>query len=383
MTKDTVLHDEYEQRVRNTILLTCVELLLLLHMPHTKITLPNFFTIGNNKITELPDIMEFYRLKRDRVLLLGDRTTFVCGGDRIARHFKQQRKKTIKRIVTNSDEKNVERIVKVITQTKPDIVVGIGGGKVLDVAKLAAGKKRKKFISIPTTLSNDGIASPVAVIKNKQRIPISHITRAPFGVIVDLQIVRKAPIRHIRAGVGDLISNFSAVFDARLAYKKRGEKVNETALALAESGALGLLHTKQKHVKNKHFLTRLAQGLIKSGCAMCIIGSSRPASGSEHKISHSLDHLFSPRKTLHGEQVGIAALFTMALQKNEYLARVINLYHKIRFPHTVRYLSITTKQFIEVVRRAHAFRPHRYTILEDKEMTPDAIRHTMRTVGLI
>ena len=352
-------------------------------MPHTKITLPNFFIIGENKIAELPNIMEFYRLRHNRVLLLGDRTTFACGGDRIARQFKQQRTKTTKRIVTNSDEKNVDRIVKIITQTKPDIVVGIGGGRVLDVAKLAAGKRKKKFISIPTTLSNDGIASPVAVIKNKQRIPISHITRAPFGVIVDLQIVRKAPIRHIRAGVGDLISNLSAVFDARLAHKRRRDKINETALALAESGALGLLHTKQKLVKNKNFLTRLAQGLIKSGCAMCIIGSSRPASGSEHKISHSLDHLFPARKTLHGEQVGIAALFTMVLQKNEYLARVINLYRKIRFPHTVRYLSVTEKQFIEVVRRAHTFRPHRYTILEDKETTPDVIRQIMHTVGLI
>ena len=339
--------------------------------------------IGDNKIVELPSLMEFYKLKHDRVLLLGDRTTFACSGESIAKQFKHRHKKTIRRIVSNSDEKNVDRIVKVITQTKPDIVVGIGGGKVLDVAKLAAGKTKKKFISIPTTLSNDGIASPVAVIKNKQRIPISHITHAPFGVIVDLQIVRKAPIRHIRAGVGDLISNLSAVFDARLAHKKRREKVNETALALAESGALGLLHTKQKLVKNRNFLTRLAQGLIKSGCAMCIIGSSRPASGSEHKISHSLDHLFTPRKTLHGEQVGIAALFTMALQENKYLTRVMHLYGKIRFPHTVRYLSVTEEQFIEVVQHAHKFRPHRFTILEDKKMTLDTIRHAMHTVGLI
>lgn len=339
--------------------------------------------IGDNKIIELANVLEFYRLKHDRVLLLGDRMTFACGGDRIARTFKQLGKKTIKRIVTDSNEKNVDNIIEVITHKNPDIIIGIGGGKVLDVAKLAAGKKKKKFISIPTTLSNDGLASPVAVIKNKQRIPLSHITRAPFGVIVDLRIIRRAPIRHIRAGVGDLISNLSAVFDTRLAQRRRKEKVNKTALALAESGALGLLHTKQKSVKNKNFLTHLAQGLIKSGCAMCIIGSSRPASGSEHKISHSLDHLCTPRKTLHGEQVGIAALFTMALQRNEYLTRVMHLYSTIRFPHTLRHLAVTEEQFIEVVQRAHKFRPYRYTILEDEEITPEVIRQTMHTAGLV
>jgi glycerol-1-phosphate dehydrogenase [NAD(P)+] len=173
------------------------------------------------------------------------------------------------------------------------------------------------------------------------------------------------------------------VFDARLAHKKTQEEINETALALAESGALGLLNTRQTSVKNRNFLTRLAQGLIKSGCAMCILGSSRPASGSEHKISHALDHLFAPRKTLHGEQVGIATLFTMALQENKQLTRVMHLYGTIRFPHTLRHLSVTENQFIKVVQRAHTFRPYRYTILEDREITPEVISQTMHTAGLI
>lgn len=349
---------------------------------NTQIALPSFFSIGDDKIAELPGLLASYRLKFQRVLLLGDRKTFTCGGNRIAERLRKEKKKIIKRIVTNSDEKNVKKIKDVISRTKPDIVIGVGGGKVLDVGKLAAGKRKKKFISVPTTLSNDGIASPIAVIKNKKKIPISHITQAPFGVVVDIRVVKKAPVRHIRAGVGDIISNLSAVFDARLARKKGKEKIDETALSLAESGALSLLNTKYKKVKDRNFLILLAQGLIKSGCAMCIIGSSRPASGSEHKISHSLDHLYPPRKTLHGEQVGIAALFTMALQKNTYLTRVKTMYKRLSFPHELTHLSLTPGQFTTVVKKAHRFRPHRYTIIEDKSITPKVIHHALRSVGL-
>ncbi len=353
-------------------------------MPHkNQIALPSFFSIGDDKIAELPGLLASYRLNHRSVLLLGDHKTFACGGDRLAAYLRRDKKKIIKKIVTNSDEKNVKKIADVISQTKPDIVIGVGGGKVLDVGKLAAGKRKRKFISVPTTLSNDGIASPIAVIKNNKKIPISHITHAPFGVVVDIRVVKRAPVRHIRAGVGDIISNLSAVFDARLARKRKKEKIDETALSLAESGAVGLLNSSHKKVKDRDFLILLAQGLIKSGCAMCIIGSSRPASGSEHKISHSLDHLYPSRKTLHGEQVGIAALFTMALQKNTYLTPVKKMYKRISFPHKLAHLSLTPEQFITVIHKAHRFRPHRYTILEDKKITPSVIKQAMHAVGLV
>ncbi len=347
-----------------------------------KIDLPEFVEIGDNKLKNLFKILLFHRLKFKKVLLLGDSKTFLLGGEKIASIFKKQKIKILKYLISNSDEENVRNVKKFIREKKPDLVIGFGGGKVLDVAKLAAGKCKTRYISIPTILSNDGIASPVSVIKNKNNIPVSHITKAPYGVIVDINIIKKAPIRHIRAGVGDLISNLSAVFDARLAQSKGIEKIDSTALTLAEAGPISLLQFKNKSIKNNDFLLCLAHGLIKSGFAMCIVGSSRPASGSEHKISHSLDYLYSPRKTLHGEQVGIGTIFTMSLQENEYLDKVKKLYAQIAFQHNLKHLGITEDEFIEVINNAKNIRPERYTILEQKSLNSKEIKNIIKKAKL-
>jgi len=347
-----------------------------------KIDLPTFFEIGINKIGNLAQILVFHNMEFRKVLLLGDSKTFSIGGDSITRDFKKKNIKVLRHRISNSDEPNVKTVRKLIAENKPDIIIGFGGGKVLDVAKLAAGLCQTKFISIPTTLSNDGISSPVSVIKNKNNIPVSHITKAPFGVIVDIAIIKKAPIRHIKAGVGDLISNLSAVFDARLAQSKNLEEISTTALTLAEAGATNLLDFPHESIKSSEFLLSLTRGLIKSGFAMCIIGSSRPASGSEHKISHSLDHLYSSRKTLHGEQVGIAAIFTMFLQENPYFEKIMKFYTKIAFPQKLKKLFLNRDQFVKVVLNATKIRPERHTILEEKRPTAEEIKNIIREAKL-
>jgi glycerol-1-phosphate dehydrogenase [NAD(P)+] len=139
---------------------------------------------------------------------------------------------------------------------------------------------------------------------------------------------------------------------------------------LAEAGPKALLKLKTRNIKSDLFLTCLTDGLIKSGLAMCLSGSSRPASGSEHKISHALDYMYPGRKTLHGEQVGFAALFTMVLQSNKYLNAVKKLYDKIGFPQRIKNLGISKNEFVEVVLYAKKIRPERYTILE--HVRPDA-----------
>jgi glycerol-1-phosphate dehydrogenase [NAD(P)+] len=182
--------------------------------------------------------------------------------------------------------------------------------------------------------------------------------------------------------VGDLISNLSAVFDARLAQSKGIEKTDSMALTLAEAGPISLLQFKNKSIKSNEFLLCLAHGLIKSGFAMCTVGSSRPASGSEHKISHSIDYLYSPRKTLHGEQVGIGTIFTMSLQENEYLDKVKKLYAQIGFPQNLKHLGITEDEFIKVIYNVKNIRPERYTILEDKKLTLKEIKKVIKKIKL-
>ncbi len=333
---------------------------------NTAVPLPQFIELGEMKIANLLKILDKYNLISKRIMLLCDENTIDIGGHQILAMLRAEDLDVLEQHVDNSDDQNTMRVAKKIEEEKPGLVIGFGGGKVLDVAKLAAGLKNKKYISIPTTLSNDGIASPVSVIKNNKNIPVSHITKAPFGVIIDLNTIKKAPRRHLMAGVGDLISNLSAVFDARLAQEKQGEEINVSALQLAESGGRRLFTLETTEIDSTIFLEELAHGLVKSGFAMCIWGTSRPASGSEHKISHSIDQFCPHSNGLHGEQVGIAAIFTMALQKNVSLEATRKFYANIGFPCNLGHLGLSTAEFVKVVLNAANIRPERYTILEDR-----------------
>ena len=344
--------------------------------------LPQFVELGKHEINDLPSILNKHSVTLRRVLILYDDTTERIGGKAIVSVLRHKAKAVLSDIVENSDEVNVGRIKSVIKKNDPNLVMGFGGGKVLDVAKLAAGTQHVRFISVPTTLSNDGLASPVSVIKDAHNIPVSHITFPPHGVIIDIDIVKNAPRRHLLAGVGDLMSNLSAVFDARLAQQKKIESIDENALSLAEAGGLKLLALKTRDIGSSIFLRNLAQGLIKSGFAMCIWGTSRPASGSEHKISHAIDHYFPARKALHGEQVGIAALFTMAMQHNEAFLRVKTFYEKIGFPSKIRHLGLSNDDFVKVVLNATKIRPERHTILEEIRPSSTQVRHVLREAGL-
>ena len=335
---------------------------------------PSFFEIGPHKIDRLYDILKKNNLKFNRVFILGDNKTFRLGGNKIALDFQRRKIQVIKATIISSNEPMVAKVVTMVKKARPDLVIGFGGGKVLDVAKLAAGKTRIKYISIPTTLSNDGIASPVSVIKNKKNIPLSHLTTAPFGIVVDINVIKKAPARYLKAGVGDLISNLSAVFDARLAKKKQMDKIDNQALAIAEAGPKKILSYVDTKIKSNRFITGLTDGLIKSGLAMCLAGSSRPASGSEHKISHALDFLYPRRKSLHGEQVGIAAIFTMVIQGNKFLGPVMRLYANIGFPKKIKFLGLKTDEFIKVVQNACKIRPERFTVLEEKGLGKSEIK---------
>ncbi len=335
---------------------------------------PAFIIQGQGIINHIYTILCEQKVHFKKVLFLADKKTFTIGGNKIIESLKAKNILVIKKCIRKSDIETVKIVERVIRKQKPDLIIGFGGGKILDVAKLSAGNNRLRFISIPTILSNDGISSPVSVITDKNGIPVSHLTSPPFGIIIDFDIIKKAPLRHLRAGVGDLISNLSAVFDCRLAQKRKKERIDSQILKLAEIGAKRLLKIKTGNIKNLKFLECLCDGLLKSGLAMCLTGSSRPASGSEHKISHSMDYLFPNRDALHGEQVGIATLWTMALQKNPYLKAVRRLYKNIGFPCYVSYLKICPEDFIKIVMYAKKIRPWRYTILEDKNLNKEDLK---------
>ena len=223
--------------------------------------------------------------------------------------------------VEANTESEVARLAAEPTLREADAVVAVGGGKTIDVAKSACAVAELPLIVVPTQLTADGIASPVSVIRDADGRLRSGPGRLPIAVAVDLAVVAAAPPSRTRAGLGDLLANPCALHDWHLAAAAGGEEVDDFAALLSQS-AFDLVYAPPPVALDDgpppaEFLHRLLRGLVLSGLAMEIAGSSRPCSGSEHLISHALDSMH-PGTAQHGEQVAFGALLATRLQGGDW-----------------------------------------------------------------
>lgn len=191
-------------------------------------------------------------------------------------------------------------------------VIGCGGGKALDVAKHVAHLSGRAMYTVPTSLSNDGFASPQAsLIRNGKRTSLS--SRIPDGVVVDTEVCLQAPEQLWLSGIGDLVAKLTAVRDWKLAFHHDGTPVDDFAALMSDASVFQFIG---RPTRNLEGMKLLATALLLNGVAMSVCGSSRPASGSEHLISHALD-LYGSRMRLHGLQVGVATYLISQLYEAE------------------------------------------------------------------
>ena len=247
-----------------------------------------------------------------------------------------------------------------------DALVGIGGGRTLDVAKYAATRLALPMVAVATNLAHDGIASPVSSLLHEGGKG-SFGVGLPIAVVVDLDYVRDSPPRMVRSGVGDIVSNLSALEDWRLAHDERGEPLDGLAETFARTAAEAILH-RTDGIESPHFLTALAEALVLSGMAMAAAGSSRPCSGGDHEILHAVDTLF-PGAGNHGELAGLGALFSFFLRGDERSAALVDTcLRRHDLPRVPADVGLSAEQFTDAVVLAPSTRPDRYTILEHLDL---------------
>ena len=257
-----------------------------------------------------------------------------------------------------------------------DLVIGVGGGKAVDTAKYAAHINSIPCISVPTTISNDGICSPVAVLKEKQNKYKSLGATMPIALIVPLNLIKNSDEENIISGVGDLLSNLSSTKDWILASKETDEYLDDYAVMVARNAAMNvfvevencILKHKTKHDFVQENLKTIIESLALSGIAMEIAGTSRPASGAEHLISHSIDELFGGVKS-HGIQVAFGTYITTFFRTElgdadkEIFERLKTVLKFLHIPTTLSEIDLTKDQLIEAIIHAPETRSGKYTIL--------------------
>jgi len=265
-----------------------------------------------------------------------------------------------------ASEVDIETITSTAFFLPPvNAIVGIGGGKALDFAKYAAHLLQIPFISIPTAISNDGFSSPSSslTVQGQRKSVKAGI---PYGVVIDLDIIKNSPDIFMHAGIGDTLSKITALKDWQLARDKGLVRYVDFSAVLAYN-SLDILFLKHSFdIHSESFQRSLASSLTMSGLAMEIAGSSRPASGSEHLISHALDAI-SKEPKMHGIQVGVATYLCALLQGNEHAEGIKQVFEETGFLACVQENPFDYGEFIEALKLAPTIKNNFYTILSEDD----------------
>ena len=267
---------------------------------------------------------------------------------------------------------------KAIVAGSHDAVIGCGGGQTLDVAKFSAFRSGIPFISLPTQATHDGICSPVAVLRDSVRERVSsHGALPPVAVVVPIHVVSGAPRRTIVAGMADLASNLIAVEDWIWACQVGCEHFDDYAALLARSAAHLVVSRRETFSPEADFTEEevegLVQGLVLSGLAMTLAGSSRPCSGPEHLVSHAFDCLGAGTGT-HGEQVAVGSVLAVRLFDAD-LRPVVELLERMGAPMRPRDLGIGDDELMQALELVPRVRPGRHTRLSSAMLAdPDFLR---------
>ena len=259
-------------------------------------------------------------------------------------------------------------------------VIGIGGGRTIDIAKYMGYLSKKEWISFPTILSHDGIVSSrAAITERNDKITVN--AKEPIAVIVDTTIIKNSPYQYTAAGTADVVSNISSVEDWKLG-AELGEDYNTVAaeLALVASKAV-ISHVDEIKNHTENGINILTWSLICSGIAMNINGNSRPGSGSEHNFSHALEKLNSP--LLHGVQAGLGCLISCYLQNNNW-KNIRKVLKDIGIKLTAKELGVKSDMLIKALVMARNIRGYpRYTILDRYNIDEKMAKEILKNVGLI
>jgi glycerol-1-phosphate dehydrogenase [NAD(P)+] len=329
--------------------------------PHRSIRIPRLMRVVRGPDAVMVSLSELVGREHRLLIVHSGARSATAYGTTIADRARAVGYDIAECVVAGNSEASVALVASAIDTLRPDFVLGVGGGRVVDVAKLAAARRRSEVVTIPTQFASDAICSPVAIILDGAGRQQSVGARMPIAIIVDLDVVDSAPSVTWRAGLGDLVSNLSAVRDWRLAHDTGGEAFDDFACLTSEAAALSVIED-DADLDQEEYRQKLIRGLILSGLAMEMAGSSRPASGSEHLISHALDQILA-RPHAHGLQVAVGTI-AAGILRGEDGTRLIAFFRRVGLPVVPADLDIPLDDFIAAVRLGPTTRPGRATCLD-------------------
>ncbi len=354
----------------------------LVNLPSTYhyMQFPREVIVGKGTLKRIPELLKRLNITGTALIIAG-KISYEIAGERVKELLSESGMSIDTFLVKKVTSREVLMVEKQIKSWRPNVVIAVGGGTKIDAAKLSSFYQNIPFISVPTTLSHDGIASPLASVKGSSK-PYSVMAQAPLAIIADIEIIAQSPWHSVKSGCGDVISKYTAVKDWWLAHSEKNEYYGQYAASLALMSTK-LLTEKASLIKpgNHEGLRLLLEALISCGVAMSIAGSSRPCSGSEHLFSHALDIIDCPH-AMHGEQCGVGSILAAYLHKANW-KRIKNTLKKIGAPTTAKELGVKSNDIIKALEMAPKIRPERYTILHKLNLNFEEYKKAAEITGIL
>ena len=295
--------------------------------------------ISETALDSLPEYVNAY----DRILIVADRNTSKACGDRV---FSLLEKKVTSYVVLENNGDglvvpNEEKIAEIESYFDGnDLILGVGSGVINDLCKYVSFEKDVPYFIVATAPSMDGYASAGAAMI-LQGMKITTGARPPKGILADPTVLKDAPFEMIKAGYGDIVGKFSCLNDWKLSHVINGEYLCETVWQLMYDTAVAVKDLAAGIMaKDEASVQKLMEALVVAGIAMAYVGNSRPASGSEHHLSHFFEITgILDRKPYfcHGIDVVYASVVTAEIREKILKAKPsYQPFRKTRFETEIR-----------------------------------------------
>ncbi len=331
----------------------------------------DYVYIESGAINHLSEICKNY----NNILIVADENTFAAAGDITLNAIKN---KNIHKTVFSGKKILVpnENAINTVTENldNAEIIVGIGSGVIQDLCKYVSFFNNIPYVIVATAPSMDGYASNGAAMIT-DGMKVTYSAGLPKAIIGDIDVLCNAPIDMIKAGYGDIIGKFSALNDWKLSHLINGEyfcdyiyNLTYEQIKATINLADGILKREENSIKT------LMEALVVIGILMSFAGSSRPASGSEHHLSHFFEItgiINSEEYFPHGIDVAYSTVITSEIRE-KLLSQPFK--DKIYRPKTADYQSKMQEIYksvadgcIELQNKIGNYKTDRSDIYKEKE----------------
>ncbi len=355
---------------------------------HLKAVFPGKYIQGERVLNELPD---WVNLLGKKGLILASRST----KEKILPRYMGDFTKgsiSVEAFRGECCEPEIERISGIISREGVDVLVGMGGGKSIDTAKITADRLGIPVIIVPTIASTDAPCSGVSVIYSEEGVfqSVSYLKMNPQIVLVDVNIIAEAPVRFLVAGMGDALATW---FEARSC--ERTKSMNEcggystmAGLNLARLCYDTLLEygIPAKIACERHLVTPALNHIIEANILLSGLGFESSGLAAAHSIHNGLTALEGTHAYYHGEKVAFGVL--AGLQLNDSSAgeskEVYSFCEKIGLPTTLEDIGLKNADRDDLMKVAEkACAPGEAIHHEAGAITPEKVLNAILTADAI